>query len=296
MFLIIINFAQKMHLNPLTFINMAKRVFMIAPFEAMSGNLSGDQNLQYAENNNPAYEAPNGTQYARNYRTRYVGARRGRDGLVYFQVKQTTATVLTPSTRRTMAILGVTAAIRSALQASGRLNNLKIEFDQLKQDGRLPEGQDTFNKWFSANIKAMLVYKRAEWRFTLPGVGIVSIHNPYHLSSAEALSIKQSTWVKFANIFAFSNSASETGLVNFYFSIDGKQIFVRGAGDGIPFDGLPLNSANSNYAANFSGLTMNGETAVLYQDLPVYTPAGAAVLPADAVIADTKYTTADPNI
>lgn len=291
MFLIIINFAVEKHHHPLTFINMAKRVFMIAPFEAMTGNLSGEQDLQYAENNNPAYEAPNGTQYARNYRTRYVGARRGRDGLVYFQVKQTTAIVLTPSTRRTMAILGVTAAIRSALQASGQLNNLKAEYEILKQAGTLPDGQNTFNKWFSTNIKNMLVYKRAEWRFTLPGVGIVSIHNPYDLASAEALNIKQSVWVKFAEFFIMLGQSQI--LMNL--SIDGVTIKTAAANGGVEWGTFVTASRpNRNNAAQFAALTI-GEDQPLYNGLPIYYN-NTVVTSMSEVVDGGKYTTADPNI
>lgn len=291
MFLIFINFAVEKHLHLLTFFNMAKRVFMIAPFEAMTGNLSGDQDLQYAENNNPAYEAPNGTQYARNYRTRYVGARRGRDGLVYFQVKQTTATVLTPTTRRTMAILGVTAAIRSAMQTSGVLNNFKIYFDQLKQAGTLPEGQDTFNKWFSANIKSMLVYKRAEWRFTLPGVGIVSIHNPYDLASGEALNIKLSVWVKFANMFAFTGT--QGGGV--FYTIDGTAMFA-------PYDEggtLPtfntISKTNPHMTTLYAPMVVSGQY-ITWNGQSVYTSAGVELESDSVVVANEKYTTADPNV
>lgn len=293
MFLIIINFAVEKHLNPLTFVNMAKKVFMIAPFEAMTGNLSGDQDLQYAENNNPAYEAPNGTQYARNYRTRYVGARRGRDGLVYFQVKQTTATVLTPSTRRTMAILGVTAAIRSAMQTSGVLNSLKIYFDILKQEGRLPEGQETFNKWFSANIKNMLVYKRAEWRFNVPGEGIISIHNPYDLSSTDALQIKQSTWVKFANIFAFvPNAQSKLAFI----SIDGVTLFCAcDSAATLTFSNAKIYGSNPSYVANLADVVVTAD-GVTYQSLPIYTMAGSQINPATELTNGEKLTTADPNI
>lgn len=294
MFLIFINFACEKHLNPLIFFNMAKKVFMIAPFEAMTGNLSGDQNLQYAENNNPAYEAPNGTQYARNYRTRYIGARRGRDGLVYFQVKQTTATSLTPSSRRTMAILGVTAALRSAMQTSGVLNSLKIYFDILKQEGRLPEGQETFNKWFSANIKNMLVYKRAEWRFNVPGEGIITIHNPYDLVSADAIVIKQSTWLKFASNFAFQTG--DTSRVVGYVSIDGYSIFVYNHSDGVDWVNLKTEYTNPNMLANVSAITASAGAALLFNGAAVYTATGDAVQSEDAIVMGAKYTTADPNI
>lgn len=295
MFLIFINFAAEKHLNPLTSINMAKKVFMIAPFDALTGNLSGDQVLQYAENNNPAYEAPNGTQYARNYRTRYVGARRGKDGLVYFQVKQSTATVLTASSRRAMAIIGVTAAIRSSLMRSHASDWRKINqaFEYLKAHEILPEGQDTFNKWFSAQIKDMLVYKRTSWSFTQASISF-TIHNPYDLNSSEALGIKQSTWVKFATIFLIPATA---GNVILMLSVDGKAIVAQGA-SGFTWNTLVSaisTQLNANYKLNLTGLSLTDDAVpnVLYNDMQLYYN-DVEVAASAAVVADAKYTTAAP--
>lgn len=262
----------------------------------MRGNLSGGQSLEYADNNNPAYEAPNGVQYARNYQPRFIGAKRGADGLKYFSVRTKSATNLKATTRRTMAILGVTAAIRSALQASGQLNNLKAEFEILKQAGTLPEGQNTFNKWFSANIKTMLVYKRAEWRFTLPGVGIVSIHNPFDLNSAEALAIKQSIWVKFATFFLIPATAGNVVLM---LAIDGKSIVAQGAKDftwNTLISGIST-QINVNYKQNLAGLSLSDDPVAktLYNDLPIYLNE-IEVSASDAVTASDKYTTAEPIV
>lgn len=270
---------------------MAKKIFMIAPFDAMTGNLSGDQVLKYAENNNPAYEAPNGTQYARNYRTRYVGARRGKDGLVYFQVKQTTATVLSASTRRTMAVIGVTAAIRSALMQAHAADWSKINqaFDYLKAQGLLPEGQDTFNKWFSAQIKDMLVYKRATWSFTQASISF-TVNNPYNLTSAQALVIKQAIWVKFANIFAFG--ASQGGV---YYTIDGSVLFAPYASGGeLPtFTTIP--KVNPHMSTLYAPMVL-GDPYLTWNSQDVYTSTGSKVEADSTVIADEKYTTADPNV
>lgn len=273
-----------------------KRIEFIAPVESMRGNLSGGQSLEYADNNNPAYEAPNGVQYARNYQPRFIGAKRGADGLKYFSVRTKSATNLKATTRRTMAILGVTAAIRSALQASGQLNNLKAEFEILKQAGTLPEGQNTFNKWFSANIKTMLVYKRAEWRFTLPGVGIVSIHNPFDLNSAEALAIKQSIWVKFATFFLIPATAGNVVLM---LAIDGKSIVAQGAKDftwNTLISGIST-QINVNYKQNLAGLSLSDDPVAktLYNDLPIYLNE-IEVSASDAVTASDKYTTAEPIV
>lgn len=293
-FLIFINFAPEKHRNLLTSINMAKKVFMISPFEALTGNLSGNQNLQYAENNNPAYEAPNGTQYARNYHTRYVGARRGKDGLVYFQVKQSTATVLTAGTRRNMAIIGVTAAIRSALMSAHASDYATMQraFDYLKAQGLLPVGQDTFNKWFSAQIKDMLVYKRATWSFTQASISF-TVNNPYNLLNATALVIKQSTWVKFANFFSFKGSVA---IKTAYVSIDGTVLFCAGAADdNLNFSGAKDFGACQNYTANLSDITVTAES-LTYKSLPVYTMAGVQITGSSVLTDGEKLTTADPNI
>lgn len=287
---------------------MARKVFMIAPFEALTGNLSGEQDLQYAENNNPAYEAPNGTQYARNYKTRYVGNRRGKDGLVYFQVKQSTATVLTASSRRTMAVLGVTAAIRSALVRNQptlweRINDA---FAYLKEEGRLPEGQDTFNKWFSANIKQMLLYKRATWAFTYVPLSF-TIHNPYDPASAEALLIKNSIFVKFANWFAWENDTDLQTQVTTklpggaYFTIDAHLFFItkQKVDNAVVNGGITQGkgSTNPNMAALYADVTIDDSQAddVLYNGMPVYNAQGQVQQGETPIIDNEKLTTAAPE-
>lgn len=64
-----------------------KRIEFIAPVAAMRGNLSGRQKLLYALNDNPAWEAPDGRQYARNYKPRFIGAKRAKDGATYFSTR-----------------------------------------------------------------------------------------------------------------------------------------------------------------------------------------------------------------
>lgn len=90
---------------------MAKRVLMIAPFEALRGNVSGRQKLVYAENDNPAYEAPDGVNYARNYKPRYVVSMNSKTGNVHFGLKRKHAAVNNELTRRAMGSLGATQDI-----------------------------------------------------------------------------------------------------------------------------------------------------------------------------------------
>lgn len=93
-----------------------KSIEFIAPVEAMRGNLSGKQDLVYAENDNKAYEAPaNQRNYARNYSPRFIGAKRSSDGRKYFAVKTKTATTISAASKRAMAIMGGVGAITAAI-------------------------------------------------------------------------------------------------------------------------------------------------------------------------------------
>lgn len=92
-----------------------RRIKYIAPVESMQGNLSGNQKLEYALNDNPAFEAPDGRQYARNYRASYIANRRARDGRAYFSVKTKSAVNNTDAARVTQAALGAAANMASRL-------------------------------------------------------------------------------------------------------------------------------------------------------------------------------------
>lgn len=92
-----------------------KRIEFIAPVESMRGSFSPKQTLLYAENNNPAYEAPIGRQYARNYSPIFVGAKRASSGLKYFAAKTKSATLISPASKLRMALLGAAGAIYAVI-------------------------------------------------------------------------------------------------------------------------------------------------------------------------------------
>lgn len=96
-----------------------KRIEFITPVESMRGNLSGNQKLFYAENDNPAYEAPIGRNYARNYRPSFIGAKVAKSGKKYFAVKTKTAAGISTRSKKAMALLGGTAAVIKAILADG---------------------------------------------------------------------------------------------------------------------------------------------------------------------------------
>lgn len=99
---------------------MAKRIEFVAPVEAMRGNLSGNQDLVYAQNDNRAFESPvNQVNYAKNYQTRYIGAKRASDGLKYFGVKTRSGFNNSENAQMAMAVLGAAGAVYVAIRALG---------------------------------------------------------------------------------------------------------------------------------------------------------------------------------
>lgn len=271
-----------------------KRIEFVAPVEAMRGNLSGNQTLLYAENDNPAYEAPNGQQYAKNYATRYIGAKRAANGLKYFAVKQKSSTTLNGLTRNQMGLIGVTAAIRSALMATATWSSITNAFNFIKEQGLLPTGQETFNKWFNANVQQMLRYKRATWSFTQASISF-EVHNPYDLTSASALRIKKVIWVKFAPLFSFGGTYN----AGFNFKVDGVIFYAPAdGGSSISFRDLVTGETltNPNFIASRSGLTIadSGEAFTLHYLEQIVYNNNVAVLAENEVQADAKYTTAPP--
>lgn len=94
---------------------MAKRFKMLAPFDSVSGNVSGAQKLAYPVDGQGAYDGPTGKNYAQNYKPRFIMNERKSDGRLYFQVKQRSATTITPRSKRAMAVLGGCGAIIGAI-------------------------------------------------------------------------------------------------------------------------------------------------------------------------------------
>lgn len=88
-----------------------KRIEFIAPVEAMRGNLSGRQRLQYADHNNPAWDAPEGKHYARNYKPRFIGAKRASNGMTYFSTRTKHAINNTEASRLVQATMPAASAL-----------------------------------------------------------------------------------------------------------------------------------------------------------------------------------------
>lgn len=93
-----------------------RRIKFLQPVESMRGNLSGAQNLLYPTNDNSAWEAPSGKRsYATNYKTRYIGAQRSKDGMTYFAVKERTAVNNSSESRQAQALFGGSISLANIL-------------------------------------------------------------------------------------------------------------------------------------------------------------------------------------
>lgn len=164
---------------------MAKRFKMLAPFDSVSGNASGAQKLAYPLNGQGAYEGPAGKNYAQNYKPRYIMNERKSDGRLYFQVKQRSATTITPRSKRAMAVLGGCGAIIGAI-----LKDKTSSLYQLLYDAWLvtkPYSTETglpssFRQWLSAftmnSLRGKLPVINVLWNNN-GTPAFIKINNPY---------------------------------------------------------------------------------------------------------------------
>lgn len=181
-----------------------KRIEFIAPVEAVRGNLSGAQKLQYAENNNPAYDGPVGSvNYARNYSPRFVGAKRAKDGLKYFSVRTKSANHLTPKAKKAMALMGGTGAIIASIlhdKTTHLYVALYAQFLKLQEYG----SQKSFRKTLTDLILPALKAKQAVITLTGPNAP-VSFNNPWVSGGTASYNVTISTailvkfWSELAN-------------------------------------------------------------------------------------------------
>lgn len=156
-----------------------KRIEFIAPVEAIRGNLSGRQDLRYAENNNKAYESPAGSvNYARNYTPRFVGAKVAKSGLKYFAVRTKSAVNMSPKAMKAMALLGGTGAIVGAILANkseAPYVNAYAQWLELVNLG----SKDSFRKTLSAWVRKGLAAKAETIVFAGPRPA-TTIKNPWY--------------------------------------------------------------------------------------------------------------------
>ena len=217
-----------------------KRIEFIAPVEAMRGNLSGKQTLEYPTNNNSAWNAPSDGKkhYARNYQPRFIGAKVSKSGIKYFAVRTKSAVNMSDGTRLAMALMGATHAIYLRLQRDIRtLPQMQALFMEAVQSDK----SLTYYKWVCSLIRPALKEKRVAIELGTYAGQKIKYQNPYITYSAgedalEVLNFPQDILVKFWSIFANGG---------FYFTVDGN----TGIAD-----------ASSNYFEGVSDLSTFGST------------------------------------
>ena len=153
-----------------------KRIEFISPVEAMRGNLSRTkQTLLYAENNNPAWDAPvDKRSYARNYQPIFVGAKVAKSGRKYFAVKTKTAITITAAAKTRMGLLAVSSVIANILDKDLRVMGSLQELYAANH----PVGW-SYKHWMMNYIREGLSAKTA---ITFPGyeqLAAVFILNPF---------------------------------------------------------------------------------------------------------------------
>lgn len=283
---------------------MAKRIIMIAPFEVLTGNLSGQQRLEYAENNNPAYEAPNGSMGARNYKTRYIGARRA-DGTSYFSVRRKSTAVLNGKTRRQMAVLGSLQDIIAKMKTTNVVAGTNYTYHQAAfyswsydQKGSAPSIDDKFSitdpafiKWEKDEVIKMLKYKHESITFRT-ATGTAVLNNPYCVDVASRIEMKQSIWDKFVGVLGLTSASGNLELAAVNVDSDSFLFAVAASGSswGATISGL---HPNTNYGATFASFAVDASNKVTYEGLVMYL-GGTAVADEDDIQDGAKYTTIEP--
>lgn len=175
-----------------------KRIEFIAPVEAMRGNLSGAQKLQYPTDNQGAYEGPAGAvNYARNYSPRFIGAKVAKSGKKYFSVRTKTANHLTVKSKQAMALMGGTGAIVASIlrdKTSEIYTNLYGAWVKAQELGG---STSTFRQFLSGSIRRMLIQKSATYHVQVGEFG-QDIDNPWNTTKPNPnVSISQAILVKF---------------------------------------------------------------------------------------------------
>lgn len=197
-----------------------KRIEFIAPVEAMRGNLSGAQKLEYPTDNLGAYEGPMGSvNYARNYQPRFVGAKIAKSGKKYFAVRLRTANHLTAKSKKAMALLGGAGSIYAALIS---ITAAKAEMDAVFAKAQEFGETRTFRQFWMAQVRQMLVTNAASKHVVISGAEI-TIKNPWVNSNLE---VYGSTTLDIAIVVKFWDVLRTDGKI---FTIDGvKGIFIQG--------------------------------------------------------------------
>lgn len=222
---------------------------MLAPFDSVTGNVSGAQKLAYPVNGQGAYDGPAGKNYAQNYKPRFIMNERKSDGRLYFQVKQRSATTITPRSKRAMAVLGGCGAIVGAIlqNKTAALYVALYEAWLVTKPVSAKTGEPlSFRQYLSLEIMGNLRAKNPVISFLWNNDGtpaFIQVNNPY-VSGGNA---------------SYKVAISDSALVKFWGELANSPIEfeVEGLGKGVAHDGDDF-SAVIDSDHNVLGLEENG--------------------------------------
>lgn len=219
-----------------------KRIEFIAPVEAMRGNLSGAQKLVYAQHNNPAWDAPEGKSYARNYKPRFIGAKRAATGATIFATRVRNAINNSTKVKVAQAVLGSMTMMLNGVETNLSLNgNLYACYNASKQK---TQGY-SLRKYFIEKVQSQ-VSRGAATISIVERSGNTTITcsfaNPYikpGTSSAETIGF-------------------DTDIVDKFFDqlSNGFRFTVEGAGEGLCFNGWTFGNIMSSESGKYNVLGM----------------------------------------
>ncbi|WP_405379371.1 hypothetical protein [Phascolarctobacterium sp.] len=191
-----------------------KKIEFIAPVASMRGNLSGGQKLQYAENNNPAFIAPEGRQYAKNYRPTFIGAKRSKDGMTYFATKTKSATLINADSLERMALLGGAAAWYNAVIKNIELYQAMQLFWRAVKDSY---PSYTFRQLMMEMFRQCLKSHEENVAFTVSGTTTYAANPWCPDATGIKAQISQEVLIKFWLQLGFSNPS----FTPIYYSVNG---------------------------------------------------------------------------
>lgn len=254
-----------------------KRIEFIAPVEAMRGNLSGNQSLEYPTENNRAWDAPSEKrEYAQNYQPRFIGAKVSRTGKKYFSVRTKSAVFMSPAVRKQQAVLSMSSVIANILMTDlaiyASLRNLYLAYHQENW---------TFKRWLMDNIKDGLSNKKT---IVFPSQGelaAIFVKNPY-ISTTQP-----------STAHDISDSVPTELLVKFWEQLANTPIkFTIGGQTGIARVGETFEDLVGDAVINVLGLSLDNGY-IKKDDLYILNPAGEHVKEDDVIVSNGIYTLTD---
>lgn len=200
-----------------------KRIEFIAPVEAMRGNLSGAQKLVYAQNDNPAWDAPEGKSYARNYKPRFIGAKRAATGATIFATKVRSAINNSTKVKVAQAVLGSMPMLLDGVESNLSINSILYQcYNVSKQKAN----GYSLRKYFIEKVQRQVTLGAATISIVERSGGrtyTCSFANPYikpGISSAETIGFNSDILDKFFDQLS-----------------NGFRFMIEGAGEGVSFNG-----------------------------------------------------------